>query len=82
MQMRRIRVTVEPGTFSSERNASFRIGKTRYSLIVDKQDVQDDTLNVVVVAEVDEDAIIDLPRETFTSGNRIRVPKNVLLPVQ
>lgn len=78
---RRIRVQVGPGMFSSERSVSFRAGDTDYTLLVDAGDVKpDDTLEVSLIAENEKEALIDLPRDTFTTGNRIRVPKTVLLP--
>lgn len=77
---RRIKVAVGPGIFSSERSASFEVGGKNYTLLVDESSLKDDTLEVQVIAESDKDAIIDLPRETFISGNRIRVPKTSLLP--
>jgi hypothetical protein len=80
MQPMRIRVTVGPGTFSSERSVSFEVNGKQYALIVDQADIQGDFLKVYVVAQTDEEAVIDLPRDTFTSGNRIRIPRAALLP--
>jgi hypothetical protein len=79
MKTGRIRVSVHPGIFSSERYISFEAGGTGYSLFVDEADVQDGTLEVNVVAESNDEVLIDLPRDTFTTGNRIRVPKASLL---
>jgi hypothetical protein len=75
----KIRVNVEPGTFSTERAVSFEAGGRRYNLLVDAEDVQDNTLTVYVVAERDDLAVIDLPRETFTSGSRVTIPKGALV---
>jgi hypothetical protein len=77
----RIRVKVEPGTFSSERSVSFEVNGQKYNLIVDEEAVKDDTLEVYVIAINDKEdkALIDLPRETFTSGSRIFIPKAALL---
>lgn len=77
---RRIRVAVGPGMFSMEKSASFEANGQHYNLIVDASSIQGDTLEVRVISEGEEDAIIDLPRETFTSGNRIRISKSSLLP--
>lgn len=77
---KRIRVQVGPGIFASERSVSFRAGDTNYTLLVDADDVKGDTLEVYVIAENDKEALIDLPRDTFTLGNRIRVPKTILMP--
>ena len=76
----RIRVKVEPGTFSSERSVSFEVNGQKYNLIVDEA-VKDDTLEVYVIAINDKEdkALIDLPQETFTSGSRIFIPKAALL---
>ena len=77
---RRIRVTVGPGIFSSERSASFQVNDQNYTLIVDEFSIVDDTMEVRVIAEGENEALIDLPRDTFTTGNRIRYPKSDLLP--
>lgn len=79
-RVKRLRVRVEPGMFESERSVSFEAGGKTYTLIVDKADVQGDTLRVYVVEQRGNEALIDLPRDTFTSGTRIRVPADVLLP--
>ena len=77
---RRIRVSVGPGIFSSERSASFEINGQQYNMIVDESSIQGDTMEVRVVAEGEKEALIDLPRDTFTTGNRLRVPRAILLP--
>jgi hypothetical protein len=67
--------------FKSERTVSFEAGGRRYVLIVDEQDVDaDGTLKVYVVDQHDDEALVDLPRDTFSSGSRVRVPSSVLLP--
>jgi hypothetical protein len=76
---RRIRVDVKPGMFSSERFATFETLGKNYTVIVDASALIDNTLEVKVISENQQEAIIDLPGETFTSGNRIRVAKNALL---
>lgn len=75
---RYIRVRVEPGMFSSERYVMFDAGDKSYGLFVDERDVQDSMIPVFVVAQQGEEAIVDLPRETFTSGNRVLVPTSIL----
>jgi hypothetical protein len=78
---KRLRVRVEKGLFPSERTVSFEAGDRSYSLVVDEQDVApDDTLMVHVVDERGDEALVDLPRETFTSGSRVRIPTSELLP--
>jgi hypothetical protein len=78
---RRLRVTVQPGMFPSERTVSFEAGGRNYTLVVDERDVAaDGTLVVHVVDQRDDEALVDLPRETFTSGSRVRIPRSVLLP--
>ena len=42
---------------------------------VHKDDVQDGKLSVRIVRLFDEEAIVDLPRETLISGNRVRIPR-------
>lgn len=74
-----LRVNVEAGMFDTERTVSFQAGERNYTLIVDEEDVQDNTLEVFVVAQDNGEAIVDLPRDTFTSGSRIRVPLGDLL---
>ena len=80
MRAGKIQVIVQPGLFPSERTVSFRAGDRHYEMVVDQEDVADGTLVVYVVAERNGDAMIDLPRETFTSGSRIRIPTAELLP--
>lgn len=75
---RYIRVRVEPGMFSSERYVMFDAGDQSYGLFVDERDVHDNLIPVYVVAEHGDQAIVDLPRETWTTGNRIQVPTEIL----
>jgi hypothetical protein len=78
---KRLRVEVRPGMFQSERTVSFEAGGRRYVLIVDEQDVAaDGTLKVYVVDQYGDEALVDLPRDTFSSGSRVRVPSSALLP--
>jgi hypothetical protein len=78
---KRLRVNVAPGMFQSERTVSFEAGGHRYVLVVDEQDIAaDNTLKVYVVDERGDEALVDLPRDTFSSGSRVRVPSSVLLP--
>jgi hypothetical protein len=70
-----IPVEVKPGMFQSERSVSFEAGGQPYSLIVDQSDVQDGKLRVRIIEHYGGEMVIDLPRDTFTSGNRIRVPE-------
>jgi hypothetical protein len=71
---------VKPGTFSSEKAVSFTVAGVRYSLLVDAEDVdQQNRLAVAVVDMTHGEAIIDLPRETFTSGPRLRIPRDQLI---
>lgn len=81
MIQKRIKVQVEPGMFPSERAVSFEAGGRQYTLLVDAASLTGDTLTVYVVAERDQDSIVDLPRETFTSGSRVRIPSSLLMPV-
>lgn len=78
MRQGRIKVEVRPGTFSSERSVSFAAAGQKYSLIVDETAVEDDALLVRIVDESAKDMIIDLPSDTFTSGSRVRVPRELV----
>jgi hypothetical protein len=75
MKKGRIQVDVGQGSFSSERAVSFVAAGKKYSLVVDESDIENGMLVVYVVEEMGEEAIVDLPRETFTTGSRIRVPR-------
>ena len=79
MQRGHIRVKVGPGMFRSERSVSFQVGDQAYNLFVDQSDVQNNLLSVYVVERNGDEAIIDLPRDTFTTGNRIRIPSSYLI---
>lgn len=77
----RIRVEeVSPGVFSSERFVSFRVGSKSYALFVDEGSLEDHSLEVQLVDEEGDMVLVDLPRETFDSGNRVRIPRSLLLP--
>ena len=79
---KRIKVsTIGPGVFSTENTVSFEADGKQYTLLVDKDFLTNDTLEVQVVAEGEKEALIDLPRDTFTSGSRIRISKDRLIPV-
>lgn len=80
MKTGRIRVKVQPGLFPQERTVSFNAGNREYELVVDEEDIQDGTLQVYIVAQSGEEALIDLPRDTFSAGSRVRVPTSTLLP--
>lgn len=71
----RIKVSnVGPGVFSNEVSATVRVGDQSYTLIVPDRYVTNDTIEVEFVAKRGDDALVNLPRETFTSGSRIMVP--------
>jgi hypothetical protein len=67
--------------FPSEKAVSFQAGEREHTLFVDERDVRDGMLEVYLVDQRGEEAIVDLPRDTLTSGNRIRVPSSILQPV-
>jgi hypothetical protein len=76
----RIRVDVEPGMFSTERSVWFQASGRRYSLLVDPSDIIDERyLRVHILGYDNGEAIIDLPRDTFSSGSRVRIPRELLL---
>lgn len=69
-----------PGIFASERSATITVNGKAYTLIVPAEYLVDgDYLLVEFVANRGDQALIDLPRETFTSGSRLMVPQNLLL---
>jgi len=75
-----IKVSVKAGMFSSERSVSFSTGAVSYSLLVDEQDLTPDhLLRVILVGIEGGDAVVELPRETFTSGTRVRIPRSLLI---
>jgi hypothetical protein len=80
MQPGRLSVQVRPGMFTSELAVSFEVAGQQYTLFVDRADVENGFLKVYVVAEGEQETVIDLPRDTFTSGNRIRVPAGSVQP--
>ena len=76
---RRIRVSeVGPGMFSSERFVLFEIDGKTYSLFVDAHSLHGHNLEVDVLAQDDDKALIELPREPINEGSRIRIPKALL----
>jgi len=79
MNKAKICVAVGAGMFSSERAVSFRVNGTTYNLVVDPSDISESNmLSVLVIQREQDESIVDLPRETFTTGNRIRVPTSLL----
>lgn len=79
MKKARIRVDVGPGVFSSERSVSFQAGEISYAMLVDAEDVCDNTIPVSVLGEVGSDVWVDLPRETINAGRRVRIPRECLM---
>jgi hypothetical protein len=77
---RRLVVRVSPGVFQSERIVSFEVNSKSYSLILDEEEINEGTILVYLVNQGGDDALVDLPTETFDSGKRIRVPLTILLP--
>lgn len=69
------------GLFSSERLVSFTVGERRYESIVDEYDVTGTRLRVSVVAEEPgtDRLLVQLPRETITGGQRMYLPKLMVL---
>ena len=78
----RIRVTnVGPGMFSHEASIEIEADGQHYALLVPKDKLEGDELEVEVVAERGDKVIVDLPRETFTTGSRISIPRQLLVSV-
>lgn len=75
-----IKVDVKDGLFSSEKIVNFDVGSEKYSLIVDSSDIiEGDKIQVRIIDETPEYAVVDLPNETFTSGNRVKIQRNLLV---
>jgi hypothetical protein len=70
---------VGPGMFSTETAVEIQAGDRTYTLFAPANKVKGDTLEVEVIAYQDGEALVDLPRETFTSGRRISVPRGLVL---
>jgi hypothetical protein len=69
-------VQVAPGVFSSERLVSFHVAGEKYCLIVDEADVVNGQLSVYILGQNENNYMVSLPRETFTSGTSVVIPKN------
>jgi hypothetical protein len=77
---KQLKVNVKQGMFSSERSVSFSTESASYSLLVDEQDLTpNNLLRVILVGIEGSEAVVELPRETFTSGTRVRIPRSLLL---
>ncbi len=74
-----IQVAVGPGIFSCERSASFTVNDKYYTLLADASFFDGDLMQVRVIAIQGDQCLIDLPNETFTTGNRMYVPTVMLL---
>lgn len=75
-----IKVAVKSGMFHSERSVSFSAGNVHYTLVVDEHDLTaNDRLRVLLLNLEGDDALVELPRETFTSGARVRIPRSLLV---
>ena len=82
---------IRSGSFERERGVTIEIPDVgNVSTIVDELDVlprakpapgviMDGRLRVVVVDQKADKFIVDLPRETFSSGPRIAVPKDLVV---
>ena len=76
---RYLRVKTSPGMFSSERCAAFSANGQHYSLLADESFFQDELMEVYLIEPVEDQIIVQLPADTFTSGCRIRVPWEMLI---
>lgn len=77
------------GLFEDERIVQFEVEGRQYRTIVDSEDVHelktpregewvDGLLQVYTIKKNGETVIVNLPRETTSSGRRISVPKQLL----
>jgi hypothetical protein len=73
-----VRVNQSDGLFESERVVFFTVYGKKYSSIVDCEDIKDGRLCVFVVAKTKDEFVIRLPRETFTTGTSLIVPKDMI----
>jgi len=78
MRRGRIVVEIEAGMFETERSVSFRGVDQVYQLVVDLADVADGKLEVGILGESNGTVLVALPRDTFTSGSTVRVPRAVV----
>jgi len=76
-----LKVKVEPGMFSHERFVTISTKNGDIYLYVDASRLVGDLLRVFPVYQVDDEILIDLPQETLTTGSRIRVPREMLVPL-
>jgi hypothetical protein len=70
---------VGPGMASNERAVEIRTDVAHYTLLAPEHTLCGDLLDVEVIAWRGDRALVDLPRETFTSGRRISVPVGMLV---
>ncbi len=70
---------VKPGMFSTERYVAFVASGREYSLFVDQGSVSGNTLEVQIVEDYPDRALVELPRDTFNAGSRVFVPKDLLV---
>lgn len=73
-----IKVEVQPGMFPSEKSVSFSADSQRYTLIVDDADLAGEDLKIEIVDEAPGRWVVRLPRETFTSGRTLSVPRELV----
>lgn len=85
-----LRCQVGRGMFDSERTVTFTAGSTTYEAIVAVDDVEaerepmgdeaaEGRVRVAVIERSGDQALIDLPRETFNGGCRVIVPMSLLV---
>ncbi len=77
----RLRVSdIKPGMFSTEWYVRFAGVGGDYELFVDKASVQDQehTMDVQLVYTNDEQAVVELPRDTISGHGRVQVPISAL----
>ena len=78
---KRIRASeIGPGMFTEERYVLLSVNGNSYSLVVDERSLKGQDLEVQVVSLDEHDAWVELPRDTFNAGSRIKVPRSSLLP--
>ncbi len=77
------------GMFRDERGVEIQLPEGKIAALVDKNDVQvahdpepgqvvPGRLRVSVVEEGHDEVLVDLPRPSFSAGQRLRVPRRLL----
>jgi hypothetical protein len=77
----RIKATIEPGVFTTERSVSFMAGERRYALFAGESTVDEGegTMLVTVIAADGVQVLVDLPGEAIQGGRRVQIPREMVI---